>query len=430
MNVWWIVLAGTIGVAAGAAANLCAELWSRSAPRISPWRKQPDAPGLLGRLPVVGWLVRRGAIDRIAKRRWLLPLFVELATGTLFAYMAWMQAQPGYLTPLLVWGAGLAPQGFPLGTVWHPADGHWLLAQWTAHALLMWLMLVASLIDFEEKLIPDEVTVPGTYLGLLLALVWPLAQPVGLAWMPARVPQVTINTITFPNSWPEWLDGLPRVTSLIAAIACFAVWYFALWPWLLRRGRSLQRGLALTCGWLRKHGHPVVLWWAPAVMVALIGVGWRQGGEHWMALMSSLFGMLLGGAFVWCMRVIASHVLQEEALGFGDVTLMAMIGSFLGWQACLMALFLSALLALVAAVLRLLILGDRAIYLGPFICLAAAWVVLRWPLWWDWAGPLFSIPWLVPSALLVCLGLLWFLLLALRAVKELLFRFTGDDDAE
>ena len=42
-----------------------------------------------------------------------------------------------------------------------------------AHAFLIGFMVVASLIDVDERLIPDEVTVPGTLLGLLFAALLP-----------------------------------------------------------------------------------------------------------------------------------------------------------------------------------------------------------------------------------------------------------------
>ena len=44
----------------------------------------------------------------------------------------------------------------------------------------------------------------------------------------------------------------------------------------------------------------------------------------------------LGGLIVWGGRIVATHALKMEAMGFGDVTLVAMIGAYLGWQPCLM----------------------------------------------------------------------------------------------
>jgi leader peptidase (prepilin peptidase)/N-methyltransferase len=426
VNPWWLVLAGALGLLAGALANFCAERWSRHAPRISPWNAKQSS--LLGRAPVLGWWMRRKEIDAIARWRWLRAAMVEVALAALFVYLAWAPAQSAFLRPLVLWGNEVAPQGFPLGVVWHPADGAWLLAQFASRAALMFLMAVASLIDFEEKIIPDEVTVPGTYLGWLLAALWPLSTPVGLAQNPAGADQVTLLTLTFPIDWPAWLQGAPRAGSLALALGCFALWYFALWPWLLRRGRSFTRGLELTIGWLRKRGNRWVTWILPLATVALIAFTWWHGGERWTALLTSLFGAAFGVAFTWCMRTIASHVLAEEALGFGDVTLMAMIGAFLGWQVCLMAFFFSGLLALVIGLARLAILGDRAIYLGPFICLAAGWIALRWPIWWERAAPAFGVPWLVPAALVTCLGLMWVLLIGVRAVKEFLLRMFGIEE--
>ena len=48
-----------------------------------------------------------------------------------------------------------------------------LHCQYFAHATLIALMLAASLIDADEKTIPDAITVPGALLGLLLAAVCP-----------------------------------------------------------------------------------------------------------------------------------------------------------------------------------------------------------------------------------------------------------------
>ena len=47
--------------------------------------------------------------------------------------------------------------------------------QFVSHAMLLCWMLAASFIDIDEKIIPDEITVTGTLLGLVLATLAPMS---------------------------------------------------------------------------------------------------------------------------------------------------------------------------------------------------------------------------------------------------------------
>ena len=107
-------------------------------------------------------------------------------------------------------------------------------------------------------------------------------------------------------------------------------------------------------------------------------------------------------------------------MGFGDVTLMAMIGSFLGWQTSPMVFFLAPLAGLVVGVIQWIAYRDNVIPYGPFLCLAALVVIVKWGALWAWAAPLYDVPWLVPSALAVCLVLLAVMLRVWRAIRETL----------
>ncbi len=67
-------------------------------------------------------------------------------------------------------------------------------------------------------------------------------------------------------------------------------------------------------------------------------------------------------------------VIPREAMGFGDVKLLAGIGAFLGWEATLFSLFLSSAVGAVVG-LALIVIGKKdlqgKIPYGPYIALGA-----------------------------------------------------------
>jgi leader peptidase (prepilin peptidase)/N-methyltransferase len=87
--------------------------------------------------------------------------------------------------------------------------------------------------------------------------------------------------------------------------------------------------------------------------------------------------------------VTDSMVLPREAMGFGDVKFMAGIGAFLGWQATIFSLVVSSFIgALVGGLLILLKRHERSnpIPYGPYIAAAAAlWIFAGKPIMgWFW----------------------------------------------
>ena len=93
-------------------------------------------------------------------------------------------------------------------------------------------------------------------------------------------------------------------------------------------------------------------------------------------------GILLTGIVRW----ISAWMLGMQALGAGDVWLMAMAGAYLGWQPVVVATLLAPLLALgIGGGERLL--GNRAaIPYGPFLALACLIVLFCWR--WIWMAEL------------------------------------------
>ena len=96
-----------------------------------------------------------------------------------------------------------------------------------------------------------------------------------------------------------------------------------------------------------------------------------------MVLSGSLLGYLIAGGFVWFCRIVATLAFGKEALGIGDVHMMAAVGACIGWIDPVIAFFLAAFLGMFGWVIQLLTSGEnkRLLPYGPFLAMAT---VLVW----------------------------------------------------
>jgi prepilin signal peptidase PulO-like enzyme (type II secretory pathway) len=288
-------------------------------------------------------------------------------------------------------------------------------------------MLVATFIDFDDKTIPDAITIPGALAGLVLSACWPDSHlPVVRAFGPAAVRAYGPLLLTSTDDWPAWLDTW---RGLALAIAGFVAWCAALIPAICTLRRGWSKAIQFYFASIVRSPQ----WWLMP-LVALIGSGgiaaaWAVGGATWQALLTSITGLAFGGGLIWAVRIVGQVALRKEAMGFGDVTLMAMIGAFLGWQPCLMIFFLSPFAALIIAVAQWALTRRRDIAFGPYLCLAATVVMLYWAACWDFAGPIFAAGWLVPALVAVCIVLMMGLLMLWRIVEQLLFGSGSQNEA-
>ena len=223
--------------------------------------------------------------------------------------------------------------------------------------------------------------------------------------------------MTSPEPWPARLDGS---YGLWVGLLCFAGWCLAIWP----RTLTLRRGpiKAVQYALVSMFRMPVWRLLAGILVVGLAAIAsvWFLGGTAWQSLLTSLVGMAFGGGLIWAVRLVGQFALGKEAMGFGDVTLMAMIGAFLGWQATLMIFFMAPFVAVFICLVQWLVTRRRDIAFGPYLCAATLLLILRWTHIWETAAKsYFAMGW-VPQLVFFCLLLLAGLLRMWRIVERLL----------
>ena len=307
-------------------------------------------------IPILGWL-RLGGRCRTCRH----AISIRYALIEFFNGLLWV-----------VLYIAIVPAGFdaridssvlysPLGALAQPGLTQpmhvWLVnAQFIYFLILAEALLVATFIDFDLMIIPDGVTVPGMFAGLIGAAV-----------------------LGAPALWPAWFFSTYELNGL----------------------------------------QPVLPGWLHWMLYLPEQIPWFVAHPHWHGLFSSLLGLIVGGGTVWIVRILGHWAFQREAMGFGDVILMAMIGSFLGWQASLMVFFLVApICALVATSITFTLRSSREIPFGPYLSVGAMIVVLGWNPYFSKFETFFSRGPLLPIVFLL-MGLLFAPLLVLtRFVKQ------------
>ena len=412
-----ILLLGAIGLAIGVLINWAIYAWSFFLIRpISPWIKpseEESARTAFDFVPILGWPGRARDKHVFGRGFWIRPMLIE-AVG--------MVSLPWFYS----WLAGGGLVGGALTPAWQQTETWFWL-----YTVFLALMTIATFIDFDEKMIPDEVTIPGTLIALMVAAAAPWSRlPEAVAGLAGN----TLRSIThaYPDQTPP---GNPSWQQLAIVLGIFFVWVWALLPklsvwhcgwrtWirfmyayafrpkrktvcsLRTKDRKLPHETLFLCWLLLSGTIAVVLAWLflPAV--------------NWHSLYGSFQGLAFGGVMIWSIRIVGTFALQKEAMGFGDVTLMAMIGATLGWQATLVGFMCGMLVVLLGLVVQVVIIRNQYLPFGPYLCAGAALALFRWhALWPPMANGVFQLGGLIWWILAVSLVLMFVILMCLQWIK-------------
>lgn len=94
-----------------------------------------------------------------------------------------------------------------------------------------------------------------------------------------------------------------------------------------------------------------------------------------LGIKSSLIGAFIGFGFYYLVAKAGYRIFKKEAMGGGDIKLMAMIGGFLGWKGVILTTFLGSLSGAIVGLLLMLLKGREwgsKIPFGPYLALGSA----------------------------------------------------------
>ena len=313
MAVVWLILVFILGAIVGSFVNVCVArlpleksiLWpgSRCASCLQPVRWYDN-------LPLISYWLLRGRCRTCGERFSIQYFLVELLTGLGFAGLFYLEVVKNV-------------HDWPVTQAWAIQFGvfpwEWW-AGWGFHAVLFTFLLTASITDLNGREIPIQLTLAGTVIGLVGAILMPWPWP----WTPDRAAPA------------------PMVNGL---------------QWQLRH---IREGVYPWPVW-----GPLPAWLAP-------GGNWQTG------LATGLVGMLFGGLFLRAVRFLFTTGLGKEALGLGDADLMMMAGAFLGWQPVLVAFFVSVFPALFFGIVQMIVRGDHSLPFGPALAMGVILTMLGW----------------------------------------------------
>ncbi len=89
---------------------------------------------------------------------------------------------------------------------------------------------------------------------------------------------------------------------------------------------------------------------------------------------TSIVGLLSGGGIFYLIAITGKAMLRKDAMGGGDIKLMAVIGGVLGWKGVVLTTFIGSLIGSVIGIIVIVIKGRRwgvRIPFGPYLAFGA-----------------------------------------------------------
>ncbi|MCA9404228.1 MAG: prepilin peptidase [Candidatus Omnitrophica bacterium] len=219
------------------------------------------------------------------------------------------------------------------------------------YLFMLCCFIIATMVDFGHRIIPDEVSVGGLAFGLVFSAVLPAMHQLDFGTLNAGrwVMRILVATVIVAHLGEILLARLRPAAKDDGEEDEPFEWL----PWLIVLG-------AMVLDLIMDYGIDAV--------EAAVPAGWVP---HLLSLDAACIGFVVGGGSIYAMGVLGDFLFRKDSMGGGDVKLLAMVGAFLGWKASILAFFIAPFFGAVFGLLQKLKTNDTTIAYGPFLVLGS-----------------------------------------------------------
>ncbi len=141
----------------------------------------------------------------------------------------------------------------------------------------------------------------------------------------------------------------PAVEILMSALFAAALYRFG-WSWTLLEALIFIFGLVTVSFIDLDHMILPDKFTLPGIVIGLLGAVLNPERQF----LPALYGVLLGGGFLWAIAYLYAVIRKREGMGGGDIKLLAWIGAVLGWQSVPFVILVASLFGSVVGVATML----------------------------------------------------------------------------
>jgi leader peptidase (prepilin peptidase)/N-methyltransferase len=369
----WIIFAFAIGASIGSFLNVVIYRLPRDLSLVSPGSMCPSCHKHIrfyDNIPLFSWLFLR-AKCRYCKAPISPRYFViELVTAVIFAGLFVLYFKYGFIS---YFASG---PYIGLAALIH---GGWFI--YLLHASLLSCLIAASAIDLELWLIPISICwfltavgligsaigvyilnpaairtyfllpvasagtaalAAGAGLGTILSMILLTTGVIKGSYLTEEPVDITIKPSADDENYNHRIEILKEIVFLLPILICSAAWYYT-----------------------TVRNEPIRDWWLDISQIPVI-----------RGFLGSLWGYFIGAGVVWATRIFGTLAFGKEAMGLGDVHLMAAAGTIIGPLLIVIAFFVAPFFGLLWAAYQMFFKKTRQIPYGPFLSLAVLAVMI------------------------------------------------------